>query len=264
MLPYFTQFTAKKGIIYGIAVLYVFLTIIVVVYEPFMTLPCTSSPDEVLEFANPTYHIKCRNKRYLWLLGLTTDECSYGRRLVFAVVLGGFVGWERRQADRPAGIRTMSLVSLGSCLFTLCSVGAFMDGPNTWDASRVSAAIPSGVGFLGAGLIWKQHVEDEGTQVVHGLTTAASLWLSAAVGIASGGGMYFAASFTTAMMMVLLRFAPRVDDEAGNESHVYSSTGMVEYGTDMNGNPLIPDLKLSRVASHRKMGRSSSCVSLSA
>jgi putative Mg2+ transporter-C (MgtC) family protein len=83
----------------------------------------------------------------------------------------------------------MSLVSLGSCLFTITSAFAFMSGPMTWDASRVAAAIPSGVGFLGAGLIWKQDEKSQdGSKVmsVHGLTTAASIWLSAAVGIAAG------------------------------------------------------------------------------
>ena len=69
------------------------------------------------------------------------------------MILGGIIGWERRQADRPAGIRTMSLVSLGSSLFTIDSTFAFADGSQTWDASRVSAAIPSGVGFLGKDVV---------------------------------------------------------------------------------------------------------------
>ena len=91
------------------------------------------------------------------------------------------MGWERREADRPAGIRTMSLVSLGACLFSINSMFSFVDGPMEWDASRVAAAIPSGVGFLGAGLIFKQAEKDEKTgdttHVVHGLTTSASLWI---------------------------------------------------------------------------------------
>lgn len=68
-----------------------------------------------------------------------------------------------------AGIRTMALVSLGSCLFTINSAFAFLDGPMEWDASRISAAIPSGVGFLGAGLIFKQAEKDEKSgDVTHG------------------------------------------------------------------------------------------------
>jgi putative Mg2+ transporter-C (MgtC) family protein len=122
--------------------------------------------------------------------------------------------------DSPAGIRTMSLVSLGSCLFTINSAYAFINGPMNWDASRVSAAIPSGVGFLGAGLIFKKEEKNEdgdSSHVVHGLTTAASVWLSAAVGIACGGELYFAASFGVAIMMLLLRFGPRGSNEEDEE-----------------------------------------------
>ena len=75
--------------------------------------------------------------------------------MFIAVLIGALIGYERRSVDRPAGIRTMSLASLGACTFTICSTFAFVDGPMEWDGSRVSAAIPSGVGFLGAGLIWK-------------------------------------------------------------------------------------------------------------
>jgi hypothetical protein len=75
----------------------------------------------------------------------------------------------------------MALVSLGSCLFTINSTFGFIDGPMSWDSSRVAAAIPSGVGFLGAGLIFKEADKDnitgDTTHVVHGLTTAASLWI---------------------------------------------------------------------------------------
>ena len=120
---------------------------------------------------------------------LSKEECDFGRRVFTSIIVGSIVGWERREKDRPAGIRTMALVSMGSCIFTITSAHAFIHGPMTWDASRVAAAIPSGVGFLGAGLIWKQAAEDDDgtpTQVIHGLTTAASLWLSAALGIACG------------------------------------------------------------------------------
>jgi putative Mg2+ transporter-C (MgtC) family protein len=74
-----------------------------------------------------------------------------------------------------------SLVSLGACLFSITSTFAFVDGPMAWDSSRVAAAIPSGVGFLGAGLIFKEAQKDKKSaytsHVVHGLTTATSLWL---------------------------------------------------------------------------------------
>lgn len=112
------------------------------------------------------------------------------------------------------------MVSLSSCLFTIASAFAFSSGPMAWDASRISAAIPSGVGFLGAGLIFKDAEKDElsgqSTHVVHGPTTATSVWLSAAVGVACGGALYFVSVFATCIMLVLLRFGPRqrfIDEE---------------------------------------------------
>ena len=140
----------------------------------------------------------------------------------------------------------MSLVSLASCLFTICSAFAFLSGPMEWDASRISAAIPSGVGFLGAGLIFKEAQKDELTghsqHVVHGLTTATSLWLSAAVGVACGGELYLVSMFSTAIMLVLLRFGPRQrdfedhDEESEEDEQQFNRPVTVRlqqsYGTD--------------------------------
>ena len=101
--------------------------------QPFLDLPC-DVPKSKLEFGNVAYTYQnhlCRNIRYPELLGLCRDECIVARRLVAAVILGALIGWERRQADRPAGIRTMAVVSLGSCLFTINSTFAFLDGPMT-------------------------------------------------------------------------------------------------------------------------------------
>ena len=216
---YFTEFTFSKALLYLCAAAYVFLASIVALAQPFLTIPCERT--EAYEPANPAFDSDtCRQQRFTILLGLTPEECQFGRSLVTATILGGVIGWERRQADRPAGIRTMSLVSLGSCLFTINSAFAFLNGPMTWDSSRVSAAIPSGVGFLGAGLIFKKEEKannGESSHVVTGLTTAASLWLSAAVGIACGGELYFAASFGTCIMMLLLRFGPRSDDKCDDD-----------------------------------------------
>jgi putative Mg2+ transporter-C (MgtC) family protein len=230
---YFTELTISKAILYLVIVVYVVSASLVSVLEPFLTIPC-DNPGEKLEFGNPAYDgTRCPHMRHAMLMGLTSQDCSFARRLVTSVVFGGIIGWERRQADRPAGIRTMSLVSLGSCLFTINSAFAFMDGPMAWDASRVSAAIPSGVGFLGAGLIFKKQEKNasgDSSHVVHGLTTAASLWLSAAVGIACGGELYFAASFGTAMMMLLLRFGPRGLEESGEDESNEEPPGVVTTG----------------------------------
>ena len=208
--------------------LYVVSVSAVVTLQPFISLPSCTDVSTSVEYANPAYvDIICRRTRFACLLFLTPDECDFGRRLVAAVVLGGCIGWERRQADRPAGIRTMALVALGSSLFTICSAYAFISGPMEWDASRISAAIPSGVGFLGAGLIFKQAQKDERTgessHVVLGITTATSLWLSAAVGVACGGALYFVSFFAAAIMLVLLRFGPRAIHDPNADAEAFVS-----------------------------------------
>ena len=166
---------------------------------------------------NPSYRPDpCRWRRYGVLLGLNKWEAEMCCRVIISILMGSTIGFERRRADRPAGIRTMAMVCLGACVFTIDSMFAFVDGTMGWDASRVSAAIPSGVGFLGAASIWKgtrPKIGESGEQVpeVHGLTTATSVWLSAAVGLLCGGGLYMPALFATASSVVYLRFAPRLN-----------------------------------------------------
>lgn len=187
---YFTELTYSKGIFYATVLIYVLAVCIVVLVDLLIhnsRCELTSLSEEQeramkTDYANPSYRYDpCRTQRLAHLLFFTREECSFGRSLLASVLLGGLVGWERRMADRPAGIRTMALVSLGSCLFSINSTFGFIDGPMTWDSSRVAAAIPSGVGFLGAGLIFKEADKDkvtgDTTHVVHGLTTAASLWI---------------------------------------------------------------------------------------
>lgn len=166
-----------------------------------------------------------------------------------AVFFGSLIGYERRSSDRPAGIRTMALVSLGSALFTINSTFGFLAGPMAWDASRVSAAIPSGVGFLGAGLIVKSSEVDPDTgerhHLVQGITTAAATWLSAAVGIACGGGMYFVAAFSTALNLLLLRFGPRAtgggDDNSVASSRISASEWANLVGRDVEASGISPE-----------------------
>ena len=138
---YFTEFSYTKAVFYGVASAYVLAACVVVMIQPFLTIPCTYTPNgsEPKNLNVEYVYNPCRFNRYPHLLGLTVEECEFGRRLVWAVVLGCLIGWERKQADRPAGIRTMSLVALGSCLFSICSAFAFIHGPMAWDASRVSA-----------------------------------------------------------------------------------------------------------------------------
>ncbi len=119
-------------------------------------------------------------------------------RLLLATGLGAIIGYERELAKKPAGFRTHLLVCLGATIFTLTSIYGFGDGV---DPSRVAAGVVAGVGFLGAGTIIRNR---EG--LVVGLTTAASIWAVAAIGLASGAGMYILAAVATLIILVILRF----------------------------------------------------------
>ena len=100
--PYFTDFTWSKFLMYMVAGVYVCSVGLVSIIEPWMELPCDDSMDKVIQFANPIYPdaSRCKHLRYLLLLGFTPTECAFARRLVASVLLGGLIGWERRQADR--------------------------------------------------------------------------------------------------------------------------------------------------------------------
>ena len=115
-------------------------------------------------------------------------------RLSMALVLGGAIGIEREYRAKEAGFRTHFLVALGSALF--CIVSQYGFGFDLKDSSRVAAQVVSGIGFLGAGTIIFQK------NVVRGLTTAAGLWVTAAIGLACGTGMYVAALATTLMVLL--------------------------------------------------------------
>jgi putative Mg2+ transporter-C (MgtC) family protein len=120
-------------------------------------------------------------------------------RIVVAAALGGSVGLEREIHNHPAGIRTHMLVALGSGLFTVLSIHGFAGVPGApVDPTRIAAQVVSGIGFLGAGAILKDGV------VIRGLTTAASLWATAAVGMAAGAGEYLLAVIATVVILVSL------------------------------------------------------------
>ena len=125
-------------------------------------------------------------------------------RVVLAGVLGGAIGAEREIREREAGLRTHMLVAVGAALFTLVSAYGWADfhfsqkSGVTYDPSRIAAQIVTGIGFLGAGAIIRQGLS------VRGLTTAASLWVVAAIGLASGAGYYSGAIITTVVVLVSL------------------------------------------------------------
>jgi len=123
-------------------------------------------------------------------------------RLFLGGVMGGLIGLEREFRAKEAGIRTHFIVALGSALFMIISQYAFGDSPR-FDASRVAAQVVSGIGFIGAGVIIFQK------NVVRGITTAAGLWVSAAIGLACGAGMFpiaIAATLLTLLCLELLHF----------------------------------------------------------
>ena len=164
-------------------------------------------PIQDREYNNPDFNQDpCEYVRVPQLVWLTLQECDMSQRMLTSVILGGAIGYERRTSDRPAGIRTMGLVSLGACFFTISSILAFRSSTMGWDASRVTAALPSGVGFLGAALIWKGSIGngDDEVHQVHGLTTAASLWLSAAIGVGAGGALYFVSVYSVSKATLLV------------------------------------------------------------
>ncbi len=126
-------------------------------------------------------------------------------RLGLAALLGGIIGIEREFREREAGLRTHMLVAVGAALFTVVSAFGFRDvlgsGSGAFvrlDPSRISAQIVSGIGFLGAGAIIRQGLS------IRGLTTAATLWAVAAIGMASGAGSYAAAVITTVLVLIML------------------------------------------------------------
>lgn len=124
-------------------------------------------------------------------------------RLVGAVVLGGVLGWERERGRHPAGLRTHILVALGSTAFTLAGIYGVQGLGTSQDAGRIAAQVVSGVGFLGAGTIWRSGQEN-GTTMIRGLTTAASIWLAAGIGMLIGFGLYVLAFACAVLGYVVL------------------------------------------------------------
>lgn len=134
---------------------------------------------------------------------VSSVEMTMALRLLVAAVLGGIVGIERGSGDRPAGFRTHILVCVGSTLFMLVSIYGFDDIQTASfetrrDSARIAAQVVSGIGFLGAGTILHEGL------TIRGLTTAASLWIVSAIGLAVGSGMYLIGTVATAITMITL------------------------------------------------------------
>ncbi len=124
-------------------------------------------------------------------------------RLLLSVLLGGVLGWERQMGQHPAGLRTHVLVALGAAAYTLAGTYGVSGQGTVQDAGRIAAQIVTGIGFLGAGTIWRSGSD----RVIYGLTTAASIWVAASIGMLVGFGQYVLAAgcailgFTTLRLM---------------------------------------------------------------
>ena len=143
-------------------------------------------------------------------------------RLAVALLLGGIIGIEREYRSKDAGFRTHFLVALGSALF--CIVSQYGFGFDLKDSSRVAAQVVSGIGFLGAGTIIFQR------NMVRGLTTSAGLWVTAAIGMTCGTGMYAVAAIATAMVLLGLELLNAAIPQIGTTTVVlrFSATTMKE------------------------------------
>jgi putative Mg2+ transporter-C (MgtC) family protein len=117
-------------------------------------------------------------------------------RLLLAAALGAIIGYQRERSKKPAGLRTHVLICIGAALFTVASIYGF---GAAGDAARVAAGVVAGVGFLGAGAIIRG-----GEGIVAGLTTAATIWSVAGIGLAAGAGLYLASAVATALVLIVL------------------------------------------------------------
>ncbi len=136
-----------------------------------------------------------------WIQAMQGFDAQGMVQVMLAAVLGGLIGWERERSGRDAGFRTNILIATGACLFTILSIRGFpLNGSASQDTARVAAQIVSGVGFLGAGVMFrtKHHTK--------GLTTAATIWMVAAIGMTVGVQAYSLAVFTAVFTFVILHF----------------------------------------------------------
>ncbi|MBD2353446.1 MgtC/SapB family protein [Tolypothrix sp. FACHB-123] len=132
-------------------------------------------------------------------------------RLCMALVSGAIIGVERQLRNKPAGLRTHMLVSMGAAIFTLIPLSTVDLNPNADALSRVIQGIAAGVGFLGAGEILRQSSEESQRIEIHGLTSAAAVWVSAAIGIAAGCGLWQLGLIGALLTFLVLNFFKKLE-----------------------------------------------------
>jgi putative Mg2+ transporter-C (MgtC) family protein len=136
-----------------------------------------------------------------WIVTMQTFGWESMVQVILATLLGGLIGVEREWRGRDAGLRTNMLIAMGACLFTVISIKGFpLQGSSAKDTARLAAQVVAGIGFLGAGAI----IQTRGH--AKGMTTAATIWMVAAIGVTVGVGAYALAVFSAVITVVILRF----------------------------------------------------------
>jgi putative Mg2+ transporter-C (MgtC) family protein len=190
-----------------------------------------------------------------------TLQLDLSIRLLVAAILGLAIGFEREIHGHPAGLRTHMLVALGSGLFTVLSAHGFGAGTTAApiDPTRIAAQIVSGIGFLGAGAILKDGI------VIRGLTTAASLWATSAVGMAAGAGEYIIAAVAAAVILVSLwpinALAERLHGSVLPEVQLRLSMDRVDAVGDVSAALAANKVEIGQIATNR-LGQNSYRVDL--
>lgn len=135
-----------------------------------------------------------------WIVTMQSFGWESIIQVIIATLLGGMIGLEREWRGRDAGLRTNMLIAMGACLFTIISIKGFpLQGSSAKDTARLAAQVVTGIGFLGAGAI----IQTRGH--AKGMTTAATIWIVAAIGVAAGVGAYVLATFSAVMTVMILR-----------------------------------------------------------
>lgn len=137
---------------------------------------------------------------------MNPNELQAVARLILAALLGGLLGWQRERRQRPAGLRTHILVALAAAGFTLAGMYGFADGNGLRDPARVAAQVVTGIGFLGAGTIFRTG------STVRGLTTGASIWLAGALGLMAASGLLVLSTVAALLGWFTLAALPRIMD----------------------------------------------------
>jgi putative Mg2+ transporter-C (MgtC) family protein len=141
----------------------------------------------------------------------TNDWLNISFRLCLALVIGASIGLERQLRHKPAGLRTHMLVCLGSAIFTLVTMQTGGLNPNADAISRLIQGVAAGVGFLGAGEILRASSQKSQQPEIHGLTSAAAIWVSAALGIVAGCGLWQLGLISTVLTVIVLNLFKKLE-----------------------------------------------------